>query len=95
MVAWCVGVAWRACVEGIAGKEGHINYDAIAGIIYTNPELAGVGLTEEQEMLQQSAREFLTQECPPTFVREIYKEPDGFSRELHRKMAEQGWKFRM
>jgi dihydrolipoyl dehydrogenase len=37
-----------ACVEGIAGKDGHINYDAIAGIIYTNPELAGVGLTEEQ-----------------------------------------------
>jgi len=36
-----------ACVEGIAGKDGHMNYDAIAGIIYTNPELAGVGLTEE------------------------------------------------
>ena len=33
---------------GPAGKDGHINYDAIAGIIYTNPELAGVGLTEEQ-----------------------------------------------
>src|SRR6266446_1092135 len=32
-----------ACVERIAGKDGHINYDAIAGIIYTNPELAGVG----------------------------------------------------
>jgi dihydrolipoamide dehydrogenase len=37
-----------ACVERIAGKDGHINYDAIAGIIYTNPELAGVGMTEEQ-----------------------------------------------
>jgi len=37
-----------ACVERIVGKDGHINYDAIAGIIYTNPELAGVGLTEEQ-----------------------------------------------
>jgi len=37
-----------ACVERIAGKDGHINYDAIAGIIYTNPELAGVGLTEDQ-----------------------------------------------
>src|SRR5258708_5657696 len=37
-----------ACVETIAGKAGHINYDAIAGIIYTNPELAGVRLTEEQ-----------------------------------------------
>jgi alkylation response protein AidB-like acyl-CoA dehydrogenase len=49
------------------------------------------GLSEEQEMLQQSAREFLTQECPPTFVRELCKDQDGFSRELHRKMAEQGW----
>src|SRR5712692_6393613 len=37
-----------ACVETIAGKAGHINYDAIAGIIYTHPELAGVGLTEDQ-----------------------------------------------
>jgi dihydrolipoamide dehydrogenase len=37
-----------ACVENIARKAGHINYDAIAGIIYTNPELAGVGMTEEQ-----------------------------------------------
>ena len=48
-------------------------------------------LSEEQEMLQQSAREFLTQECPPTFVREMYTDQDGFSRELHRKMAGQGW----
>jgi alkylation response protein AidB-like acyl-CoA dehydrogenase len=49
------------------------------------------GLSEEQEMLQQSAREFLTQECPPAFIREMVKDKDGFSRELHRKMAEQGW----
>src|SRR5881398_2810901 len=37
-----------ACVEIIAGKSGHVNYEAIAGIIYTNPELAGVGLSEDQ-----------------------------------------------
>jgi dihydrolipoamide dehydrogenase len=37
-----------AAIEIIAGKAGHVNYDAIAGIIYTNPELAGVGLTEDQ-----------------------------------------------
>ena len=37
-----------ASVEIIAGKAGHVNYEAIAGIIYTNPELAGVGLTEDQ-----------------------------------------------
>ena len=37
-----------ASIEIIAGKAGHVNYQAIAGIIYTNPELAGVGLTEDQ-----------------------------------------------
>src|SRR5919106_3658064 len=37
-----------ACIEIIAGTAGHVNYDVIAGIIYTNPELAGVGLTEDQ-----------------------------------------------
>jgi dihydrolipoamide dehydrogenase len=37
-----------ACVENLAGKSGHVNYDVIPGIIYTNPELAGVGLTEDQ-----------------------------------------------
>jgi dihydrolipoamide dehydrogenase len=36
-----------ACVELIAGKAGHVNYDVIPSIIYTNPELAGVGVTED------------------------------------------------
>src|SRR6267143_1864708 len=36
-----------ACVEIIAGKAGHVNYDVIPGIIYTNPELAGAGVTED------------------------------------------------
>lgn len=49
------------------------------------------GLSEEQELLQSSAREFLSQECPAAFVRELYDDADGFSRELHRKMAEMGW----
>lgn len=42
-----------ACVEIIAGKAGHVNYDVIPGIIYTNPELAGVGLTEDQAKEQR------------------------------------------
>jgi dihydrolipoamide dehydrogenase len=42
-----------SCVEHMAGKDGHINYDAIPGIIYTNPELAGVGVTEEQAKEQK------------------------------------------
>jgi dihydrolipoamide dehydrogenase len=36
-----------ACVEFIANKPGHVNYDIIPNIIYTNPEAAAVGLTEE------------------------------------------------
>jgi dihydrolipoamide dehydrogenase len=36
-----------ACVELIAGMAGHVNYEVIPGIIYTNPELAGVGVTED------------------------------------------------
>lgn len=37
-----------AAVEIIAGKPGHINYDTVPGIIYTHPEMAQVGITEEQ-----------------------------------------------
>lgn len=37
-----------ACVENIAGFAGHVNYDAIPGVVYTFPEVATVGQTEEQ-----------------------------------------------
>jgi dihydrolipoamide dehydrogenase len=37
-----------ACAEGIAGKYCHVNYDAIPGVVYTDPEIASVGKTEEQ-----------------------------------------------
>ena len=37
-----------ACAEILAGKPGHVNYDTIPSVIYTHPEIASVGLTEEQ-----------------------------------------------
>ncbi len=37
-----------ACVEMLAGRAGHVNYAAIPAVVYTDPELASVGLTEEQ-----------------------------------------------
>jgi len=36
------------CIEIIAGQTGHINYDHIPSIVYTHPEIAFVGKTEEQ-----------------------------------------------
>ena len=37
-----------AVAEIIAGQAGHVNYDVIPGVVYTSPEVATVGKTEEQ-----------------------------------------------
>ena len=37
-----------AVAENIAGQSGHVNYDIIPGVIYTSPEVASIGKTEEQ-----------------------------------------------
>jgi dihydrolipoamide dehydrogenase len=37
-----------ACAEIIAGKAGHVNYNIIPGVVYTFPEVASVGKTEEE-----------------------------------------------
>jgi dihydrolipoamide dehydrogenase len=37
-----------ACIENIAGRSGHVNYDAIPAVVYTAPEVASVGKTEEE-----------------------------------------------
>ena len=36
-----------ACAEILAGQAGHVNYDVIPGVVYTTPEVASVGKTEE------------------------------------------------
>ena len=41
-----------AAVEHMLGQGGHVNYDAIPGVIYTSPEVANVGLSEE-ELIEQ------------------------------------------
>jgi len=37
-----------ALAELLAGQAGHVNYDAIPGVVYTSPEVASVGKTEEE-----------------------------------------------
>ena len=41
-----------ACMELIAGQAGHVNYAAIPGVVYTHPEIAAVGKTEEALMAE-------------------------------------------
>jgi len=36
-----------ACVEMLAGLGGHVNYECIPGVVYTHPEVASVGKTEQ------------------------------------------------
>ena len=50
-----------------------------------------LGLNEAQQMLKNSAREFLDAECPTTYVREMEEDECGYSPEMWRKVAEQGW----
>ena len=51
-----------ALAEIMAGKHGHVNYGAIPGVIYTTPEVASVGQTEEQ--LKAEGRAFKVGKFP-------------------------------
>ncbi len=50
-----------------------------------------LGLDEQQEMLKNFARDFLEKECPETLVREMEEDEQGYSPDLWKKMADQGW----
>jgi len=50
-----------------------------------------LGLSEEQGLLKNAARDFLEKECPDTFVREMEEDERGYTPEFWQKMAAQGW----
>lgn len=67
----CIGGAMLAhkameegivCVERMAGISSHMNYDVIPAIIYTHPEIASVGKTEDQ--LREQGIEYRKGVCP-------------------------------
>ncbi len=67
----CIGGAMLAhkameegivCVERMAGIKSHMNYDVIPAVVYTHPEIASVGKTEEQ--LKEAGIEFKKGVCP-------------------------------
>ncbi len=51
-----------AVAEVMAGKAGHVNYGVIPGVVYTNPEVASVGQTEEQ--LKEAGRAYKVGKFP-------------------------------
>ncbi len=67
----CIGGAMLAhkameegvvCVEQMAGIKSHVNYDVIPAIVYTHPEIATIGKTEEQ--LKEAGIEYRKGVCP-------------------------------
>ncbi|MBX3532812.1 MAG: dihydrolipoyl dehydrogenase [Xanthobacteraceae bacterium] len=67
-----------AVAELIAGKAGHVNYDAIPNVIYTYPEVASVGKTEEE--LKQAGVAYRAGKFPFTANgrAKVNKTTDGF-----------------
>ncbi|MCZ4352689.1 dihydrolipoyl dehydrogenase [Roseovarius aestuarii] len=51
-----------ACAEVLAGKHGHVNYGIIPGVIYTHPEVANVGATEQD--LKEAGRAYKVGKFP-------------------------------
>ena len=71
-----------ACIETIAGKAGHMSYGLIPGVIYTSPEVAWVGKTEEE--LRAEGRAYKVGKFPFTANSraKINHETEGFAKVL-------------
>jgi len=70
------------CVEMIAGQSGHVDYDLVPGVVYTHPEIAGVGKTEER--LQSEGVEYRIGKFPfsANSRGRAIGETDGFAKVL-------------
>lgn len=62
MLAHTASREGEVAVNNILGKEDHMHYDAIPGVVYTNPEVAGVGITEDQA--KASGDDYVTLKLP-------------------------------
>ncbi len=70
-----------ACAENIAGQTGIVNHDVIPGVVYTLPEFAGVGLTQEEAIEKLGDKSKVKVGKFPMMANSRAKtnhEPDGF-----------------
>ena len=68
-----------ALAEMLAGQSGHVNYDIIPSVIYTSPEVASVGKTEEE--LKKENDELAAENENLWFMLDEMKESQKFSKE--------------
>ncbi len=66
-----------AVAEILAGKAGHVNYDVIPGVVYTWPEVATVGKTEEELKAPASPIMLANSRSPPMAVPAPTAQPTG------------------
>lgn len=67
----------EVAINTILGKADSMSYKAIPGIVYTNPEIAGVGKTEEQ--LLKEGIQYTKQVIPMTYSGRFVAENEGFN----------------
>ena len=67
-----------AVAEIIAGQSGHVNYDLIPGVIYTSPEVATIGKTEEQLKEQNTSYKIGKFPFMANSRAKAIDEPEGF-----------------
>ena len=65
----------EVAISAILGKNDAMSYRAIPGVVYTNPEVAGVGMTEEA--LQQSGSSYQVVKLPMAFSGRFVAENEG------------------
>jgi dihydrolipoamide dehydrogenase len=65
----------EVAVNNILGKNDEMSYRAIPGVVYTNPEIAGVGQTEES--LKKSGTEYVVHKLPMAFSGRFVAENEG------------------
>jgi dihydrolipoamide dehydrogenase len=64
-------------VNNLTGRNDRMRYNAIPGVVYTNPEFSGVGLTEESAKEQNI--EYRAVKLPMTYAGRFMIENEGFS----------------
>lgn len=75
MLAHTASREGEVAVNNILGKQDHMRYEAIPGVVYTNPEVAGVGLTEEQA--KASGKEYEVLKLPMAYSGRFVAENEG------------------